>query len=495
MSDSRIFDFVVRTPASFTDKEWEHLASLTRQSFKERVEAGLQMMPNHITAYGLKKRSDECLYFCAQDRAAQNFVAYLMIGYHKNSKGISYGNIKIAACSPDIKRQGLTSRLYAMCENQAIEFGCHYITSDTGTRVKSSVRWHKKMGFSIKGYTHYAHTNYYSILFIKHLKMRENRLKLLWNRLRSWCKIHIRYTEEGQLTSCAKVLELHSLKTKGVKGEELNLVQVQQLTYNVLTEFVDFCEKHQLRYLVCYGSLIGAVRHHGFIPWDDDIDVTMPLPDYRRFLELYNHDKQHGHFEVLTGTKRNVSIPFAMLVDNRTRTLIPGRDAVHSRPLAMDIFPAYPVGDTLEEVHRQIADIWDGTRGVYRAHELITKNPLKTLYRFLFANSDEVSSLKKIERVLRRYPWGGTKYVRIFSLEEKEPLLLPADCFDNYLTCEFEQTKVRIPRQYHEHLTECYGDYMQLPPEDRRVACIEKCYWISDEPAPEVFIGSRAEVK
>ena len=67
---------------------------------------------------------------------------------------------------------------------------------------------------------------------------------------------------------------------------KLNLQQIKKIELDILKEFVAYCDKHSLRYYLAYGSLIGAIRHHGFIPWDEDIDVMMPRSDYEKLHEL-----------------------------------------------------------------------------------------------------------------------------------------------------------------------------------------------------------------
>ena len=76
-------------------------------------------------------------------------------------------------------------------------------------------------------------------------------------------------------------------------GQELKTEDIQKISYEILKEFKTFCEMHQLRYFMAYGTLLGAVRHEGFIPWDDDIDVFMPRPDYEKLLQLYTDNENY----------------------------------------------------------------------------------------------------------------------------------------------------------------------------------------------------------
>ena len=99
---------------------------------------------------------------------------------------------------------------------------------------------------------------------------------------------------------------------KRVTPEELKRIQL-----DLLQKTADFCEQNGLRYFLCGGTLIGAVRHKGYIPWDDDIDIAMPRPDYDRFINTFN--KQENYYQVVSRENNHAySYAFAKVYDNRT---------------------------------------------------------------------------------------------------------------------------------------------------------------------------------
>ena len=131
---------------------------------------------------------------------------------------------------------------------------------------------------------------------------------------------------------------------------KMSLNDVHAELKRLLGEFIDFCDEHELRYFLAYGSLLGAVRAGGFIPWDDDVDVLMPRPDYERFQELYVKSPQSSFILMLPGSAGFPS-SFTKLVSARTRF----ESADHLFPpeygVCLDIFPLDGVPRRLPKLH------------------------------------------------------------------------------------------------------------------------------------------------
>ena len=100
------------------------------------------------------------------------------------------------------------------------------------------------------------------------------------------------------------------------KMQRISADEIKKIELDLLDEFDAFCEKHNLKYTLDSGTLIGAIRHKGFIPWDDDIDVAMPYPDYLKFIELFNKENQNLRGEALYGLA--YGFHYAKLCDKRT---------------------------------------------------------------------------------------------------------------------------------------------------------------------------------
>ncbi|MDE7158348.1 MAG: LicD family protein, partial [Clostridiales bacterium] len=119
--------------------------------------------------------------------------------------------------------------------------------------------------------------------------------------------------------------------------KRLNLNEVHEALFGLLCEFDRVCREHNLKYSLSYGTLLGAVRHKGFIPWDDDIDVNMPRPDYEKFVELANSGVLGEHFCISKDRGKGTYYCFTKLMDKRFPLRSPNHIEVPY--LFLDVFP------------------------------------------------------------------------------------------------------------------------------------------------------------
>ena len=97
---------------------------------------------------------------------------------------------------------------------------------------------------------------------------------------------------------------------------EMTLKEIQQVSLGILKDIHKFCVEHDIQYSLCYGTLLGAIRHKGFIPWDDDIDITMPRPEFDRFIKSYQSEKGYRLFAAENNDgDTEVSVPFARVCE------------------------------------------------------------------------------------------------------------------------------------------------------------------------------------
>ena len=257
----------------------------------------------------------------------------------------------------------------------------------------------------------------------------------------------------------------------------------KQVELDILKVFAEFCEKHELRYFLAYGTLIGAVRHQGFIPWDDDIDLHMPHDDYRALIQLFNGEMTDSPLRLVAPEDEQAVHTFVKIIDTRTvkiesNIVYPG-DCLG---VDIDVFPLDGQPDS-EQIHKKwynkLKNLY--TRILYRSlniHYGGLKRRLGLLFFRVFDHKRE-ELLKKADKLHALYPYETSCYVG--CIESSFDVIrdrFKKECFSDYQTLTFEGFPFRVPCRYHEVLTALYGDYMQLPPEEERVTHhINNMFW------------------
>ncbi len=260
---------------------------------------------------------------------------------------------------------------------------------------------------------------------------------------------------------------------------QLTKEQLHQELFDMLCKYVDFCEAHGLRYYLVGGTLLGAVRHKGFIPWDDDIDVGMPRPDYEKFLELVAREPIGPNLVVRSNRDHSFPNPYAELhndnirLERRSSKYIENEYQVFS--MFLDIFPedGWPAN---EKKARRIAKLMIALRYMntfsrarffhgttkFRA---ITKTPIILLAKII--SNRRIVAL--MENIALKYPFEKCKYVGAltYGLYGFGERCLKKD-FVKERTVTFEGRQFKAPGCIEDYLTGLYGDYMQIPPESER---------------------------
>lgn len=457
---------------------WEEMASLIREAFAEHAQNGLTMMPCSISAVRLKARSKKCIYFLAY--IEENLVGLISLRIEGELLRHCCGYIDITAVHPEFRRKKIAKQLYFQLESYAQKHNLAYIYLDTSCKATSSQQHHISNGYKPWYYTQFSTANYRSIVMRKDINVHYATWKRYAKLAQSWIACRLKYNSEGHPSQLYQkaYFWVHPSPIKMKSFErKLNLEDIQNRAYQLLVYFDQFCEKHGLRYFLCYGSLIGAIRHEGFIPWDDDIDVTMPLPDYEKFLKLKENDTFRPDIGLIYGMKEGAGTPFAMLTDMRTVAFAPGRDLKHTHPVSIDIFPAYALSNNKQEAQEQIDGICNLVAQTHQNFRAPSYRRIIQRFKFaLFSQKRLKQQLEAISAIIHRYPWGSTEQIRIMSLDEREYLAMRPDEFDCYLKKKFEGGLFRIPETYHEHLSELYGDYMTPPPPENRHGVLSEAY-------------------
>ena len=257
--------------------------------------------------------------------------------------------------------------------------------------------------------------------------------------------------------------------------KEVSLEEQKKMELDILKYVTEICDKNYLRYFLGGGTLLGAVRHNGFIPWDDDIDIMMPREDYCKLATLMRN-LTHDRFIYLDYESCDgYFYPFAKVVDKRTRIIEKDCKLIEKLGVYIDVFPIDEVSDDYEENEKLFRKykLYDFMLAAYKmkkptknnVFKLIIKYILK-LYMNLFSNYKKI--IKKIELLGKKYK--NTNTVACISGRYFDKEIMPSSYIDTYKLQKFENYEFKIPVGYDEYLTKHYGNYMKLPPKEKQIS-------------------------
>lgn len=246
--------------------------------------------------------------------------------------------------------------------------------------------------------------------------------------------------------------------------------EIQEVIFNIAKEIKRICDKHSLRYFLDYGSLLGAVRHNGFIPWDDDIDFCMPRPDYEKFIEVCNTDLNDRF--ALRSMRENGYIYYYIKIDDKTTTLIEdfNKKSGCVGGVYVDVFPL----DGLPSDKTKRKHFIRKCRYLYLRANLALVDFSSKKYPFykrmiinLFKHSNGKKYLRKLDCLLKKYGYDNATTVSSDILQNAP---VPKRLFEESSNYTFENCEFTSVKDSDEYLRLLYGDYMQLPPIDKRVS-------------------------
>ena len=252
----------------------------------------------------------------------------------------------------------------------------------------------------------------------------------------------------------------------------MDLRQIQEAELQLLQTFAACCDKHQLRYYLAGGTLLGAVRHKGFIPWDDDIDVIMPRPDYEQFLEIAHSGELNGCRVMDDYHDMPVNTPFAKL--EKPDIKVSYRLKQEQQSLWLDIFPMDGMPADDEELKRHLKELRHLDYCLWQAQSDGQKiaNPLKRIAKkvlfFGYRRKGSLYYAKKMTACAKKYSYDECEYVgcSVGKYGEKERIR-KAD-FEERCLMDFEGQPFYVSKGYDIYLKNLFGDYMTIPKEEDR---------------------------
>lgn len=257
---------------------------------------------------------------------------------------------------------------------------------------------------------------------------------------------------------------------------EVSIRDVQLKELEILKDVAAVCEKYKIQYYLSGGTLLGAVRHKGFIPWDDDVDISMPYQDYCRFIGIAQRELGDKYFVQTSRTDPNWYRPHAKVRLNGTAMIEKGLTSYHiHQGIWIDIFILSGISNRYEfKIKQKIITIANYLQAddYFRANDRLTMEKtvgkmgiffLCLLYKlpFVFRSAVHDLLLKMVFNSKRK------KYTT--EIWSNMTNLYDSEIFDgNSTLLQFEDSFFHVPQQYEKYLEVQYGDYLTLPPEDKR---------------------------
>lgn len=260
--------------------------------------------------------------------------------------------------------------------------------------------------------------------------------------------------------------------------KELLLEDLKSIELEILIEIDQICQRENIRYSLTAGTLLGAARHKGFIPWDDDIDLFMPRSDYNKFIDYCI--KHKTKFKLISSsTDSRYGYLFAKAIDTSTvvEELVADTKGIEMG-VCVDIFPVDGLGNTYGDALK----LFDSTK--FQRELLIAANwkkffrsktrswkyePIRFIFFLMSRFVSRERLIASIEKKLSKASYEESKYAGCVCSAYRAKEIMEAHIFEEYIEMDFEGMKFKAFKEYDKYLTAIYGDYMKLPPEEKRV--------------------------
>ena len=259
--------------------------------------------------------------------------------------------------------------------------------------------------------------------------------------------------------------------------KELSIQEIKKVSLDILIDVAKFCDENNIAYFLACGTLLGAIRHNGFIPWDDDIDIMMPRPDYIKFLNEY----KSNDYRLLKPSDGRYY--YAKVYDTKTIKVEPMIDYRKYDYLGIDIdiFPLDGIVNDeaiIKKLHNKSKKLETLLR-LSNQPIFYRKNPIKCVNRIVPRIIGSKNLVKMIEKNAQSYKYEDSDYViRMRNTPNGFTGAMKKDVYYPPVKKEFEGQLFNVPNKYDEWLTKFYGDYMKLPPKEKQNAHHNsKCYY------------------
>lgn len=248
------------------------------------------------------------------------------------------------------------------------------------------------------------------------------------------------------------------------------LKELQKVELEILLEVDRVCKKNKIKYFLVSGTLLGAIRHKGFIPWDDDIDICMPVKDYRKFCKVCRKELNEKYF-LQTYETDLTSMLFAKVRKNGTTAIEENREKrAYHQGVWIDIFPLVAIKNDSRWIEKFTQTVLFAKRLIKKKIDWIEEDKNLPFYKKIHRLIPLSSVRLFVGIILKKAFKNPEKYDSCYYIWSKKKFYarFETSLFESVSDMEFEGYTFPVPTKWHEYLTVVYGDYMKLPPPEKR---------------------------
>lgn len=263
----------------------------------------------------------------------------------------------------------------------------------------------------------------------------------------------------------------------------INLDNIKKIQLDILNYVVQVCQELEINYFLAGGTVLGAVRHQGFIPWDDDIDITMPREDFNK-LQDYFAKKENPKYELLSINNNNkYYYPFLKVINKNTILIEKDVPLIEGMGIYVDIFPidGTPNNKIIFKIHylkiRILKTLLYLSYLEFHKTNSRVINILKKSLMFLAKTIGSSKIINSLNRIASKYKFEESKNVGVLVAGYGLKEVFPKKIYETGQKLLFEGAEFNVPSNYDLYLTRLYGNYMKLPPVEKRVNHSFTSYW------------------
>lgn len=261
-----------------------------------------------------------------------------------------------------------------------------------------------------------------------------------------------------------------------IYGDEL--AKVQEIELSIFKSVIELCDDNNIEYFILGGTLLGAVRHQGFIPWDDDIDIGMTRENYNKFIDIAIEELPDDLFFQIYATEKSTPFYFAKIRKNGTKFIENYCKELNiNHGLFLDIFPFDNIPDDIRLRKKQLRKVkfWSnmfiaktlrGSSIPQDSFEGKVKIFIRSFFHFFLKLCPKKFLYNKLDNVSQQY---NNITCEMKSFVKYPFLMIPSDDLNKFEQIEFEGIQVNCPRNPQKQLKHHFGDFMKLPPEEEKV--------------------------